>query len=86
LSFAKIESALFAEPLQTRPMPSALGYRTPEEFVKATSGGCGKDGGQAALENASRFPLSHSLDGCGHPPVSVMLESLKPKNLSLPLN
>ena len=27
--------------------------------------GCGKDGGSAALGNASRFPLSHSLCGCG---------------------
>jgi hypothetical protein len=25
----------------------------------------GKDGGCAALENASRFPLSHRFDGCG---------------------
>ncbi len=70
---------------QCRPH-SALGYRTPEEFAKTSSGDCGKDGGQAALENASRFPLSHSLDGCGHPPVSVTLENLNPENVSLPLD
>ena len=32
-------------------------------FAKdAATTGCGKDGGAAALENASRFPLSPSLD------------------------
>jgi len=40
---------------------SSLGYRTPEEFAAAK--GCGKDGGFATLENAPRFPLSHSHDG-----------------------
>jgi len=39
---------------------SSLGYRTPEEFAAAK--GCGKDGGFATLENAPRFPLSHSHD------------------------
>ena len=42
---------------------SSLGYRTPEEF--ATAPGCGKDGGFATLENAPRFPLSHSHDDGG---------------------
>ncbi|PYU23855.1 MAG: hypothetical protein DMG30_10385 [Acidobacteria bacterium] len=42
---------------------SSLGYRTPEEFAAAK--GCGKDGGFATLENAPRFPLSHSHDGGG---------------------
>jgi putative transposase len=37
---------------------SSLGYQTPEEFAAAQ--GCGKDGGCAPLENAARFPLSHS--------------------------
>ena len=50
---------------QRRPH-SSLGYQTPEEFAHmaaVTSGG--KDGGIPALENASRFPLSHnSGDGC----------------------
>ncbi len=41
---------------------SSLGYRTPQEFAREMGGekGCGKDGGFATLENASRFPLSHS--------------------------
>jgi len=46
---------------QERPH-SSLGYRTPEEFAREMRGekGCGKDGGSATLENASRFPLSHN--------------------------
>ncbi len=36
---------------------SALDDRTPAEFAARCSGG--KDGGEAALENAARFPLSH---------------------------
>jgi putative transposase len=47
---------------QQRPH-SALDYRTPEEFAKLTSSSYGKDGGKAALENAARFPLSHSSGG-----------------------
>ena len=55
---------------QERPH-SSLGYRTPEEFAReiglpAVAGGerdCGKDGGFAPLENAARFPLSHSHGG-----------------------
>jgi hypothetical protein len=35
---------------------SALADRTPAEFAATCSGG--KDGGEAALENAARFPLS----------------------------
>ena len=50
---------------------SSLGYRTPAEFARgiglsAVAGGengCGKDGGSATLENAPRFPLSHSHGG-----------------------
>ena len=50
---------------------SSLGYRTPAEFARevgppAVAGGekgCGKDGGFAPLENAARFPLSHSHGG-----------------------
>ncbi len=51
---------------QERPH-SSLGYRTPEEFAREIGGekGCGKDGGFATLENAPRFPLSHSRDGDG---------------------
>jgi len=51
---------------QERPH-SSLGYRTPEEFARENGGeeGCGKDGGFAPLENAPRFPLSHSHDGGG---------------------
>lgn len=46
---------------------SSLGYRTPEEFARAVGGetGRGKDGGFATLENALRFPLSHSRGGDG---------------------
>jgi putative transposase len=46
---------------------SSLGYRTPEEFAReiGREEGCGKDGGFAPLENAPRFPLSHSHDGDG---------------------
>jgi putative transposase len=36
---------------------SALADRTPAEFAATCSGG--KDGGEAALENATRFPFSH---------------------------
>ena len=42
---------------------SSLGYQTPDEFAAAK--GCGKDGGFATLENAPRFPLSHSRDDGG---------------------
>ena len=47
---------------------SSLGYQTPAEFAAkmARAPGCGKDGGFATLENASRFPLSHSHDGGLH--------------------
>jgi putative transposase len=50
-----------AEYNQERPH-SSLGYQTPEEFAREMRGakGCGKDGGFATLENAPRFPLSHS--------------------------
>lgn len=53
---------------QERPH-SSLGYRTPEEFAREMGGekGCGKDGGFATLENASRFPLSHSHGDDGPP-------------------
>ena len=46
---------------------SSLGYQTPADFAREISGaeGCGKDGGFATLENASRFPLSHSHGGGG---------------------
>jgi putative transposase len=51
---------------QQRPH-SSLGYQTPEEFAREIGGenGCGKDGGFATLENAPRFPLSHSHGGDG---------------------
>jgi putative transposase len=42
---------------------SALGYRTPEEFVRTTTLSRGKDGDTTALESASRFPLSHNSGG-----------------------
>lgn len=71
---------------QCRPH-SALGYRTPEEFAKcAAAGNCGKDGGGAALENAPRFLLSHSLDGCGSQLEGAMLETPNSENVSLRLD
>jgi len=42
---------------ETRPH-SSLGYLTPHAFA-ARAAGPGKDGGRAALENPSGFPLSH---------------------------
>ena len=47
---------------------SSLRYRTPEEFAAARC--CGEDGGCAPLENALRFPLSHSHDDGG--PISTL--------------
>ena len=44
---------------------------------------CGKDAGCASLENASRFPLSHSLDGCEKAATSVVLENPNPEKVSL---
>lgn len=71
---------------QVRPH-SALGYRTPEEFAQnAAATGCGKDGGGAALENAPRFPLSPSPDGCENPPASAMLATPNPEKVSLSLD
>jgi len=58
---------------------STLGYRTPEEFAAAN--GCGKGGGFATLENATRFPLSPSRDGGG--PISTF--TVAPKTLGASL-
>jgi len=44
---------------QERPH-SSLGYLTPDEFARKAATGYGKEGGYATLENAARFPLSHS--------------------------
>jgi putative transposase len=57
---------------------SSLGYRTPDEFAAAN--GCGKDGGCATLENAPRFPLSHS-PGDG----PVLNLAVEPKALAVAL-
>jgi transposase InsO family protein len=57
---------------------SSLGYRTPLEFAAATD--CGKDGGFAPLENATRFPLSPSRDGG---PISTF--AVEPKTLGASL-
>ena len=58
---------------------SSLGYRTPEEFAAVK--GCGKDGGFATLENAPRFPLSHSHDDGG----SILTFEVDPKPLGASL-
>ena len=71
---------------QIRPH-SALGYRTPEEFAKsATVRNCGKDAGCARLENAARFPLSHSLDGYEKVVTNVASETQNPEKVSLSLD
>ena len=63
---------------------SALGYQTPMEFATSwAASGRGKDGGRAALENASRFPLSPSLDGCEKVSTGVVLENPNPEKVSL---
>ena len=68
---------------QVRPH-SALGYLTPEEFANSWAAtGCGKDAGGARLENASRFPLSHSRDGGEIVATGVMLENPNPEKVSL---
>ncbi len=67
---------------QARPH-SALGYRTPEEFAKAATTGCGKDGGSATLENAARFPLSPSHDGCESVANMAISEDQNPEKVSL---
>ena len=61
---------------------SSLGYRTPAAFAREVGGekGCGKDGGCAPLQNASRFALSHS-HGDGE--LSPSVEMLKPEKLRL---
>lgn len=70
---------------QRRPH-SALDYRTPEEFARqAVEPDRGKDGEKAALENASRFPLSHRPDGYGYDVQNAKLETLNPGTVSLSL-
>jgi len=59
---------------QQRPH-SSLSYLTPEEFARAMETGCGNDGGRAALENASRFPPSHSSGDCRIGSPTVMLSN-----------
>jgi putative transposase len=58
---------------------SALADRTPAEFAATCSGG--KDGGETALENAARFPLSHRTTTAGiiaknNHPSTQLLEAL----------
>ena len=57
---------------------SSLGYRTPAEFAATmrVEEGCGKDGGCATLENAARFPLSHS-HGDDDPPTVAEVKRAK---------
>jgi len=68
-----------AEYNQQRPH-SSLGYRTPAEFASAAVKGCGKEGGCAPLENATRFPLSHSHDGDGLSTSEAVSNDPKPEN------
>jgi len=57
---------------------SALADRTPAEFAAICNGG--KDGGETALENATRFPLSHRpttrFVEKDHSPSTALLEAL----------
>ena len=65
---------------------SALGYRTPEEFAQqAAQPDSGKGGEEAALENATRFPLSHSPDGCGQVKKSTTFATQNRESVSLSL-
>ena len=43
-----------------------------KRVLPSRQNGWGKHGGGAALENASRFPVSHSRDG-GRPPVTFQM-------------
>ena len=53
--FISGERSLHGEPNTPERAHSSLGYWAPPEFAREI--GCGKDGGFATLENASRFPL-----------------------------
>ncbi len=70
---------------QVRPH-SALGYLSPEEFARSLAAGYGKDAGCTRLEDASRFPLSHSLDGGGQVSTGVVLQNPNPEKVSLSLD
>ena len=87
LADARAKIALWKQDYnQTRPH-SALGYRTPEEFAKSAAvRNCGKDAGYARLENAPRFPLSHSFVGDEKVAKNVALENPNPEKVLLSLD
>jgi len=64
---ARRKIAVWREEYNEERPHSSLGYRTPAAFAAKLRGedGCGKDGGFATLENAARFPLSHSRGDSG---------------------
>ena len=69
-----------------QPRPAALGARVPDpEGIRKIVGDedRGKDAGGARLENAARFPLSHSLDGYEKVVTGVVLENPNPEKVSL---
>ena len=87
LADARAKIALWKQDYNQARPHSALGYRTPEEFAQAaTASNCGKDAGCARLQNAARFPLSHSLDGDEKIVKNVAWESPNPEKVSLSLD
>jgi hypothetical protein len=73
------EAASVAAGLRPPPPALTLADRTAAEFAASCSGG--KDGGEAALENAARFPLSHCMATTGiigknNYPSTQLLEAL----------
>jgi hypothetical protein len=64
LADARNKLAMWFEDYNHRRPHSSLADRTPAEFAKLLSGA--KDGDTTALENASRFPLSHRTAAAGN--------------------
>lgn len=58
--------------LSPKGVPEGRGVPATKQVQRSRRNGCGKHGGGAALENASRFPVSHSRDG-GGPPVTFQM-------------
>ncbi|MGB2887473.1 MAG: hypothetical protein WBC04_07250 [Candidatus Acidiferrales bacterium] len=58
--------------LSPKGAPEGRGVQATKKVQGSRRNGCGKHGGGAALENASRFPVSHSRDGSG-PPVTFQM-------------
>ena len=79
LADARHKLAIWFEDYNHRRPHSSLADRTPAEFARLLSDG--KDGGTAALENATRFPLSHRTAAAGNisqtaPSSPLLLETI----------